>query len=142
MPESEPMEESRSTTERVEAPVAILRSAKTGDEFWGFANVSAVNGEDVEDAHGTNFSVEELGRAMDKLAMDGRYLSLDHEHNGAKFAGRATQAMVVTPELLDYLRTSGKTGLLIKGRPLDEVSRQAVLSGKVALSIAGRGRVV
>ena len=142
MPESEPMEESRATTERVEAPVAILRSAKTGDEFWGFANVSAVNGEDVEDAHGTNFSVEELGRAMDKLAMDGRYLSLDHEHNGAKFAGRATQAMVVTPELLDYLRTSGKTGLLIKGRPLDEVSRQAVLSGKVALSIAGRGRVV
>jgi hypothetical protein len=141
VPESEPMEESR-TTERVEAPVAILRSAKTGDEFWGFANVSAVNGQEVEDAHGTNFSVEELGRAMDKLAMDGRYLSLDHDHNGAKFAGRATQAMVITPELLDHLKRSGKTGLLIKGRPMDEVSRQAVLSGKVALSIAGRGRVV
>jgi len=79
---------------------------------------------------------------MDKLAMNGRYLSLDHDHNGAKFAGRATQAMVITPELLDYLKRSGKTGLLIKGRPMDEASRQAVLSGKVALSIAGRGRVV
>jgi hypothetical protein len=136
------VEESRTATTRVEVPITITRAKPTGDEFWGFANVSAVNGQEVEDAHGTNFSVEELGRAMDKLAMDGRYLSLDHDHNGAKFAGRATQAMVITPELLDHLKRSGKTGLLIKGRPMDEVSRQAVLSGKVALSIAGRGRVV
>lgn len=142
-PAAEPAVVEESGTARVDMPVQIVRStSKTGDEFWGFANVSAVNGDDVEDSHGTNFSVEELGRAMDKLAMDGRYLSLDHDHNGAKFAGRATQAMVITPELLDYLKRSGKTGLLIKGRPLDEASRQAVLSGKVALSIAGRGRVV
>jgi hypothetical protein len=138
--EGEEMEVEDSTERSVSRHGQIFRAAPTGDSFIGWASPATDDdGNEIVDQHGTHFSVGELDRALDVLAMEGGRLKLDQDHEAGDVYGMATQAMVITNEIQDYLRAHpNRTGLMVKGVMMTPEGREAVRTGKFRLSIAGR----
>lgn len=141
MDEETPVEDSAEETEKPQAirrTMEIVRGKETGETFWGWASVTRGDtGEVVVDSYGTYTTADELHRAVDSLAMQGRYLALNDEH-GKPVAGQYVQHLVIDDEIARELAAHpNKRGLFVKAIVHDQQIRRDIVAGKRGLSIEG-----
>jgi len=127
-----------------EIMLRVNRSEITGGEVTAWLSPSiGADGKPRFDAHGTNFRTEDLTRAVDEAALEGRFIGMDDEH-GNPIDGRWTQLIVVTDEVARAIQSQPlKRGLLGKGVVWSEELRNDLRSGKKkGASIEGMARFV